>query len=97
MVDVHLASLRLQISMNCLISETSEGIVTADRLKLNCRNGDREVRASLSASQIVVEWKTRLGARAAKGLSYALLPWYGTGDVACGAWIPMEDEDALQI
>lgn len=27
-VNVHLASLRLQISMNCLISETSEGILT---------------------------------------------------------------------
>jgi hypothetical protein len=26
-VDIHLASLRLQISMNCLISETSEGIL----------------------------------------------------------------------
>jgi len=28
LVDVHLASLRLQISMNCLMSETSEGILT---------------------------------------------------------------------
>jgi hypothetical protein len=27
-VNVHLASLRLQISMNCLMSETSEGILT---------------------------------------------------------------------
>lgn len=31
LVDVHLASLRLQISMNCLISETSEGILTVVR------------------------------------------------------------------
>ena len=28
LVDVQLASLRLQISMNCLMSETSEGILT---------------------------------------------------------------------
>jgi hypothetical protein len=84
--NVHLASLRLQISMNCLMSETSEGILTVMSLTSRWNFGIVKFEFGEAAQnhQIVVEWKPRY-ARVAMGLCKRCHFGHGSVTRRCGA------------